>query len=292
MKKYIFSIVYGLLLAAFTIYIMLDTFVLARVYDTVEQGSPPPVSEDKNAVQTENSYSDENISITLTEHRVKDTAVYVAEVKLSSSEYLKTAFANNTYGKNIKQKTSENAKANSALLAVNGDFYGARERGYVLRNGLVYRQKGTDGQEALVIYRDGSFGIADEGQVSADTLKQQGAWQILSFGPALVKDSEISVTDGQEVAQSMKSNPRTAIGVIENNHYIIVVSDGRTDESRGLSLLELAEFMQSLGATTAYNLDGGGSATMYFNGRIVNKPTTNGKTIKERSVSDIVYIGY
>lgn len=50
--------------------------------------------------------------------------------------------------------------------------------------------------------------------------------------------------------------------------------------------------MESLGVQTAYNLDGGGSSTMYFNGQIINKPTTNGSSIKERSVSDIVYIGY
>ena len=64
------------------------------------------------------------------------------------------------------------------------------------------------------------------------------------------------------------------------------------NESRGLSLYELAQFAQSLGAKTVYNLDGGGSSTMYFNGNIINNPTTNGNTIRERSVSDIVYIGY
>ena len=50
--------------------------------------------------------------------------------------------------------------------------------------------------------------------------------------------------------------------------------------------------MKSLNVKTAYNLDGGGSSAMYFNGSIINKPTTNGDSIKERSVSDIVYIGY
>ena len=69
------------------------------------------------------------------------------------------------------------------------------------------------------------------------------------------------------------------------------MSDGRTEESEGLSLLELAEFMQSLGVETAYNLDGGGSSTMYFMGEIVNNPTTSGRKISEREVSDIVYIG-
>jgi len=73
---------------------------------------------------------------------------------------------------------------------------------------------------------------------------------------------------------------------------VLVVSDGRTSASTGLSLYQLAEFMQGLGVTTAYNLDGGGSSTMYFNGSVVNNPTTDGRTIKERSVSDIVYIGY
>ena len=90
----------------------------------------------------------------------------------------------------------------------------------------------------------------------------------------------------------MTSNPRTAIGIYDDLHYVFVVSDGRTDESEGLSLYQLAEFMQSLGVTTAYNLDGGGSSTMYCNGEIVNNPTTNGKSIKERKVSDIVYVGY
>ena len=95
-----------------------------------------------------------------------------------------------------------------------------------------------------------------------------------------------------EVGQSMSSNPRTAIGIIDENHYIIIVSDGRTLESEGLSLYQMAEIMKSYGVKTAYNLDGGGSSTLYFNGQVINKPTTNGNTISERSVSDIVYIGY
>ena len=70
------------------------------------------------------------------------------------------------------------------------------------------------------------------------------------------------------------------------------MADGRTSENEGLSLHELAEFMEGLGVQTAYNLDGGGSSAMYFNVEIVNQPTTNGHSIEERRVSDIVYIGY
>ena len=114
---------------------------------------------------------------------------------------------------------------------------------------------------------------------------------LLAFGPSLVENGEITVDTNSEVGQSMASNPRTAIGIIDENHYIIVVSDGRTSESEGLSLYQLAEVMKSYGVKTAYNLDGGGSSTLYFNGQVINKPTTNG-TISERAVSDIVYIGY
>ena len=96
----------------------------------------------------------------------------------------------------------------------------------------------------------------------------------------------------EEVGRAMANNPRTAIGIIDDLHYILVVSDGRTNESQGLSLYELAQVMQQYGCKTAYNLDGGGSSTMYFNGQVINNPTTNGNRISERSVSDIVYIGY
>ena len=89
----------------------------------------------------------------------------------------------------------------------------------------------------------------------------------------------------------MASNPRTAIGMLDELHYVFVVSDGRTGASEGLSLYELAAFMQELGVETAYNMDGGGSSTMVFMGEVINNPTTSGNRIKERSVSDIVYIG-
>ena len=177
-------------------------------------------------------------------------------------------------------------------MAINGDYYGSRENGFVLRNGTLYRNSASNDREALVVYEDGSFEIITETAVSAESLAAAGAEQIFSFGPSLVVEGEISITEDEEVGKAQASNPRTAIGIVGKLHYLFVVSDGRTDESEGLSLYELAEFMRSLGAVTAYNLDGGGSSTMYFNGKIINNPTTNGRTVSERNVSDIVYIGY
>lgn len=249
-------------------------------------------SNSSSAVSTaSDSYSDSNISISLKEYRQNDTTIYVADVTLSSPEYLKTALAQGVYGKNVTDKTSSIASDVSAILAINGDFYGTQEKGYVIRNGQLYRSAASNGSEDLVIYKDGSFEIINESEVTAEQLVAKGAVQTLSFGPALIENGSIAVTADEEVGKAMASNPRTAIGIIDDCHYVFVVSDGRSDASEGLSLYELAEFMESLGVETAYNLDGGGSSTMYFKGSVVNNPTSGGN-IKERSVSDIVYIGY
>lgn len=287
----LWSLLFGFILTAFTAYLLLDTFVITRVYSTAPEKEEQS-SQTVEVVSTDTSYRDANISIEITEYRVEDTAVYLADVKVSSHEYLKTALANDSYGRNITQKTSEMAEENGAILAINGDYYGARQKGYVLRNGTLYRKKANGKQEDLVIYDDGTFAVIKENEVSAKQLEEFGAEQILSFGPALVLDGEIAVSPGDEVGKAMADNPRTAIGFVEDCHYLLVVSDGRTSQSKGLSLYELAEFMQSAGAELAYNLDGGGSSTMYFNGEIINFPTTNNNIFNERSVSDIVYIGY
>ena len=298
-KRYAYASIFGLLLIASFSYSMLKTFVIAETISTVSSSSSSSNAEAaskaaETATVTDTSYSDDNISVTLTEKTISNTQVYIADVTVSSSEYLKTAFAQNTYGNNVTAKTSETAANNNAILAVNGDYYGANTTGYVIRNGVVYRDtvREDSSNGDLAIYKDGSFKIIYEDQVSADQLVKDGVVNLLAFGPSLVENGEIAVDTNSEVGQSMSSNPRTAIGIIDENHYIIIVSDGRTSESEGLSLYQMAEIMKSYGVKTAYNLDGGGSSTLYFNGQVINKPTTNGNTISERSVSDIVYIGY
>ena len=303
-KNKIFSVLYSLLLIAFTVFVLLDFFVIERVFFVVEDGyvdqsfevdssvDYESAEEEKSAVQTQNSYEDENISIVLTEHRVGDTTVYVADVNVKSVSYLKTAFAKNSYGKNVLEKTSDIADGKNAILAINGDYYSKRD-GAVLRNGKLYRGfSGDSSQETLLIHSNGSFEVITEDEGDEEALTADGVWQALSFGPSLVANGEVSVGVNDEVDKAMRNNPRTAIAWYGGTHYALVVGDGRTSESKGLSLYELGCFLKELGVKTAYNLDGGGSSTMYFNGEVVNNPTTNGKRISEREVSDIVYIGY
>ena len=251
-------------------------------------------AESAAEVTTDNSgdsreYKDENVQVTYTQYETNGTTIHVADVRVSSAEYLKTAFAKGTYGKNVTQSTSEIAASNNAVLAVNGDYYGVQERGYVIRNGVLYREEAGE-NDVLCIYADGSMKVVDPSTATAQELLDQGVWQAFSFGPGLITDGEIDVALNTEVGKAKASNPRTAIGIIDDLHYVFVVSDGRSGESEGLSLYELASFMEQLGVQTAYNLDGGGSSTMVFQGEVVNNPSS-GFRDEEREVSDIVYIG-
>ena len=284
-----FNICYLVFLFILIVYFLLDTFVITKVYEVVSKDDS---YENKSSDITimDNYYKDDNIEITIKEYREYDSNIYVADIYLNDPKYLQAAFAKDSYGKNVTEKTSTIASNNNAILAINGDYYGVQEKGFVLRNGTVYRNT-SSGKDALVIYKDGSFEVINEDDTFLEDLLNNDAYNVLSFGPVLVENNIVSVTENDEVDRAMASNPRTSIGIIDENHYVFVVSDGRVRESAGLSLYDLATFMKNLGCEIAYNLDGGGSSTMYFNGEIINNPTTNGK-ISERSVSDIVYIGY
>lgn len=288
--RFIWAVAFSIILTGYTTFALLDTFVIPKESVSVASAETNNVAL---ANVTENTYTSENVKITISEKTIEDTKIYIADVIISDPSSLMAGLANNTFGRNITQTTSQIAQSQGAVLAINGDYYGFRNSGYVMRNMYLYRDTPSSDSEAedLVIYEDGIMEIVKESEVSAKELQANGATQIYSFGPGLVSNGEITVSKGDEVGRAKASNPRTAIGMIEKGHYVFVVSDGRSDESEGLSLSQLATVMKDLGCSVAYNLDGGGSSTMWFNGKVINNPTSNGNKVKERSVSDIVYIG-
>ena len=163
----------------------------------------------------------------------------------------------------------------------------------MIRNGVLYRDDGA--RTGLAIYADGTMDIYDETTTTGKELLDAGVWNTLSFGPALLDDGVIPAgIDDIEVDTNFGNHsiqgdqPRTGVGIIDENHFVFVVVDGRSPGySEGVTMTELATIFQHLGATEAYNLDGGGSSTMYFNGELVNDPLGKGN---ERGTSDILYL--
>lgn len=217
---------------------------------------------------------------------------YIADVQVKDTTDIYSAFAKNKFGRNIVETTSNIAEDNDAVFAINGDYYGFREDGILIRNGVLYRDTGA--REGFAFYEDGTMDTYDETTTSAEKLISEGVIDTFSFGPTLVKDgTAITNFESVKIDKNMgnssiqNSNPRTGVGMISPNHYVFVVVDGRKEGySKGMTLNEFSKLFEELGCTEAYNLDGGGSSTMYFMGRVVNNPL--GKN-QEREISDILY---
>lgn len=128
-----------------------------------------------------------------------------------------------------EENTSSIAEDNEAILAINGDYYGVQDSGYVIRNDIVYRDT-PNGSDVLCIYADGTMEVVNDSDYSAEELVSMGVWQALTFGPALISDSTVVVDTNTEVDRAKTSNPRTAIGVIDANHFVFVVSGGSIKE--------------------------------------------------------------
>ncbi|MCL6605094.1 MAG: phosphodiester glycosidase family protein [Paenibacillus sp.] len=298
------------LLIGGVLYQLADRYLIEHVEVVVaaETVSPPTdTANDQIAVSTTSSeaeaqsddwnYSSDDMTVSIkqvvTNSDSDPITYYVADVQVSDASLIQSAFADNSFGRNITENTSDIAADHEAIFAINGDYYGFRSDGVIIRNGILYRNEPA--REAVALYADGTMASYNEEEVSAETLLANNVLQTLSFGPALIKNGAIvQDLDNIKIDSNFgnrsisNSNPRTGIGMISPNHYVFVVVDGRSDESRGVTLNEFAQLFDDLGATEAYNLDGGGSSTMYFMGRVVNNP--QGKQ-EERGVSDILYLG-
>ncbi len=286
-RIFIFIVVFAL---AITSYLAADRYLIRHV-EIANVSAYSAAAAETLPVQTVTStsevitaddwnYVSETVSIGIKKYVAgsgNNTLTYfVADVILTDATQLGSAFADNQFGRNIIENTSQIAEENNAIFAINGDYYGFRADGIEIRNG--------------------SLKIYDENQTSAEELLANGAWNTLSFGPALIENSviagnlsyvEIDTNFGNHPIQG--NQPRTGVGIIDNNHYVFVVVDGRSSGySRGASLTEFAQIFKDLGCTDAYNIDGGGSSTMYFMNRVVNNPLGRNQ---ERGTSDILFIG-
>lgn len=117
----------------------------------------------------------------------------------------------------------------------------------------------------------------------------RNARHLVAGGPRLLKDGQLQITAQAERFQpdiAQGRSPRTALGLGANGEIIILVADGRTAQSRGLSLTELAQLMQEQGATDALNFDGGGSSTLVVRNRVINRPSDG----SERAVASALLV--
>jgi len=296
----VLGVVWGVLLVAFAAFVMLDKLVIPRTVEvTIDPASAVNEESFLNTYAgdlTDVAVDGQTTSVTIKNLRWKNTDIIVADIYCASPQNIRSAFAQDQYGYQIIETVSSMAQRNNAIVAINGDYYGGFTDGYVIRNGQLFRNvsgKGHYRTVGLAIMNDGSFRLIDEDQITAEELLAQGAWQTFSFGPALVENGEVVCTaENYASGYVANENPRSAIGHISDLHYVFVVCAGRLAGQDGLWMWDWATFLKGLGCQTAYNLDGGASTVMVYNGERISPicDSLSGGSGREREVSDCVYI--
>jgi len=229
------------------------------------------------------SYVDENLRVVVTEKKTDDAVYYVADVWIRNILGFKTAFAGGKYDGGYSLP-SEMASENNAILALSGDCYKARPEGIVIRNGNLYRDSVSG--DVCILYADGVMESYAESEFDLEAAIARGAYQGWSFGPKLIDNGQVP-SSYNTTDKIVSHNPRAAIGYFEPGHYCLVYVDGRQGEtSKGMTLDELSQVMIDLGCVDAYNLDGGQSSMLVFQGEVIGNPYKGG-----RNISDIIYFG-
>ena len=235
-----------------------------------------------NVEKTDMSYKSANINISIQKVKKDNTTCYVADIYVADLKYFKTAFAKKADVMGNREMTDVVAKENDAIIAINGDHCVDNE-GTVVRNGQMFR-KPKSSLDVLVMNYDGSMKAYSPDDFDVDKIVENGAYQVWTFGPMLLKDGK-PMTEFNSTVTGV--NPRTAVGYFEPGHYCFVVAGGRQEGySEGYTMDQLSQLMSDLGCTEAYNLDGGRSSEMIFMGNMLNQQASG-----RRSTTDILYIG-
>ena len=235
---------------------------------------------------TEEGYEDETISVTMEHVWIGDARLSVARVKIVDPSQLRTE-VEKPYPKQQNLVATMAARQN-AVVAIGDDNYKGRSTGYLIRMGRTMRTAKAGGKDALFIDANGNFTILknpSNDEVSAMLNGEVPIVNSFSFGPALVIDGELQAISKSSEGNFTGKEPRCAIGQLGELEYMMIVVDGRGQEgSQGCTCEVLAQYMYEQGCIQAYNLDGGNSADMYFNGEVYSHQKTN-----PRSLSGIIY---
>ena len=254
--------------------------------------TPEPENKFKEYAPGELSYETDKLKVSIEQKKKDGMTYFVCDIRLTDVSQFRTAFAGDDFRSGIYEAVSDIAGRYSPVLAINADFCRYHREGVIIRNGEVLRRQNIKKHHLLVVDENGNLSAQTDRSgkqgLVANKLEQQNTWQTFEFGPVLVENGEAAELPLKSFYINCNEGyyePRTAIGQIGPLHYIVIVVDGRrTGYSTGASMPQLQQLFLDEGAQFAFNLDGGGSTTLYFLGEVINMPSSG----KQRSVSDVI----
>ena len=228
----------------------------------------------------EDYYRSPDISIQLTKITNDDkisTTYFVADIYIAHLENFKTAFAGDSYRNWAAESVLSAANRHSAILCMNGDYADAQYSGLLIRNSELYLSEQTT-NDICVMYADGTVETYGPKDYKAEEIIAAAPYQVWKFGPALLDSEGQPFTSFNTSKEISWENPRSGFGYFEPGHYCFVLVDGRQNGySRGLEIDRFAQLFADLGCKAAYNMDGGRSSVMSFDGKVYNRPYLSGR---------------
>jgi exopolysaccharide biosynthesis protein len=262
------------------------TSEIGEPISTVAPTPTPSPTPFEGVVITEKSYRSENVDIKVEKISEKNVTFYVADIKIKNMSYIKTGDYRNDNNQLVRRSVVKTARQHDAIVAINTDYYTYRDSGNIIRNGKVIINDGWG--DVLCIFADGRMEVYNGFDYTAYELVEMGVIDSFTFGPILIRDGALIEENLRGNSLKEVKHPRTGIGYYSPGHYLFVTVDGRKEGySEGMKLTQFANLFLDRGCNMAYNLDGGGSTTMAFMGKLVNRPEG---TENLRDVDGILYI--
>ena len=249
--------------------------------------------EGSEPIITETSYQSDSIYFTISSMRVHDSDVYVIDIYIASVENLQRYYGGGDWRKKTI-RMSKLSEESGCVIAMTGDSSQNFSAGWVIGNGEIKRGDRNRKRDLCILYRNGEMVGLQPAKIDNEAIAASSdtIWQTFLFGPTLLDENGVAYDDFSS-SNVQRINPRSVIGYYEPGHYCFVQVDGRGKKSalepgkknRGLTLEELAVFMQELGCAVAYNLDGGRSSMVWNQGEIISTPAA-----ADRQIGDIVLL--
>ena len=248
-------------------------------------------------------YLGKDLQIVIT--RRQDSAIplvwFETEIRTRNGEGFRTAMTDPERPGKKYRYPYDISRDEKFVLSFSDDFYANRMDtketvGIIIREGQIL-SKNTNRKtghhlpnlDMMAQFPDGTLRVYECNEITAEELQQQGARNVFSFGPILLRDGEIN---DLLYTYFRSIEPRHALGMMEPNHYLLISVQGRTDGSKGTNLQRVAEIMQARGVQQALNLDGGNTMALVFRGRMLNKLAVYKKKKFVRTVTSMIGIGY
>lgn len=258
--------------------------------EQLPQEGPAPYAPVASAYSEDGlSYDDGTLSIRIESGLYNDRVpIYFVYVKLTDVSQLRTALAA-PYPAKTTRTVNLMAQENNAVLALNGDYFTYHNMGIVVRSGKALRERPEKIRDTLVIDDNGDMVILTQNTAQEwNDYKDSGRGyrEAFCFGPGLIIDGEIVQCNYRDKISCGAPTPAGRLVMCQTGplEYMFFVCEEQKELKIGMTMAEVVELLHGMGVQTAYNLDGGNSATIWFGGRRVNAAE-----YPLRPVSDSIY---